>query len=69
MGDTSKAVEMGYALVTVSELREYSVTPHDNKDNLGVLFSDYINMFLKLKQESNGYPSWEQSEEVTEKYT
>jgi hypothetical protein len=26
-------------------------------------FADYVNMFLKLKQEPSGYPSWVQSEE------
>jgi len=25
-------------------------------------FAEYVNMFLKLKQESYGYPSWVQSE-------
>jgi len=68
VGEISKAVEMSYTLLTVSELWEYSVTQHDKRDNSGELFSDYINMFLKLKQESNGYPSWEQSEDVKEKY-
>jgi hypothetical protein len=31
-------------------------------------FAEYINMFLKLKQESYGYPSWVQSEADKDKY-
>jgi len=34
----------------------------------GGLFAEYLNMFLKLKQESSGYPSWVQSQENNDKY-
>jgi len=32
-------------------------------------FAEYVNMFLKLKQESSEYLSWVQSEEDKDKYT
>jgi len=32
----------------------------DRGTNSGGLFAEYVNMFLKLKQESSGYPSWVQ---------
>jgi hypothetical protein len=32
------------------------------------LFAEYVNMFLKLKQESSGYPSWVQCEEQKDEY-
>jgi len=38
------------------------------KINSGGLFAEYVNMFLKQKQESSGYPSWVQSEDDKEKY-
>ena len=31
-------------------------------------FLEYVNMFLKLKQKSSGYPSWVQSDEDRDIY-
>ena len=59
---------MGYGLVDVYEFWEYEVTCFDKDTNSGGLFADYVNMFLKLKPESSGYPSWVQSEENKDKY-
>jgi hypothetical protein len=36
--------------------------------NSGGLFAEYVNMFLKLKHESSGYPSLVQSEEDKDRY-
>jgi len=44
------------------------VTCFDKDGNTGRLFTDYVYMFLKLKQESSDYPSWDQSEEDKDKY-
>jgi len=55
--EVRKFVEMGYRLEDVYEFWEYEVTGFD-KDNSGGIFAEYVNMFLKLKQESSGYPSW-----------
>jgi len=52
------AVEMGYGIVDVYEFWEYEATCFDTDTNTGVLFAEYVNMFLKLKQESSGCPSW-----------
>ena len=40
----------------------------DKFSNSGGLFAEYINMFLKLKQESSGYTSWVQSEADKDRY-
>jgi len=56
---------MGYGLVY--EFWEYEVTCFDKDTNSG-LFAEYVNMFLKLKQESFGYPSWVQNEENKDTY-
>jgi hypothetical protein len=40
----------------------------DKDSNSGDLFSEYVNMFLKLKQKSSGYPSWVQSEDDKVRY-
>jgi hypothetical protein len=54
--------------VDVLEFWEYDVTCLDKDSNSGGLFSEYVNMFLKLKQESSGYPFWVQSEEDKDRY-
>ena len=66
--EVRKAIEMGYGLVDVLEFWEYEVTCFDRGTNSGGLFAEYVNMFLKLKQESSGYPSWVQSEADKDKY-
>ena len=39
------------------EVYEYRVTEYDPQAGTGVLFVQYIDNFLKLKAEANGYPS------------
>jgi len=52
----------------VFEFWEYSITCFDKDTNVGGLFAEYVNMFLKLKQESSGFPSWVQSEDDKDRY-
>jgi len=40
----------------------------DKVNNSGGLFVEYVNVFLKLKQGSSGYPSWVYSEDDKDKY-
>jgi len=63
-----KAVEMGYSVMDVFEVWEYEVTCFDKDTKTEGLFAEYVNMFLKLKQESSGYPSWVQSEDDKGRY-
>ena len=44
------------------------MTCFDRDSNSGGLFAEYVNLFLKLKRESCGYPSWVQSEDDNDKY-
>jgi len=46
-----KAVEMGYVIRKIHEVW------HFKKRQKG-LFADYVNTWLKIKQESAGYPAW-----------
>ena len=66
--EVRKAAEMGYSVMDVFEFWEYEVTCFDKDTNTGGLFAEYVNMFLKLKQESSGYPSWVQSEDVKDRH-
>jgi hypothetical protein len=60
--EVRKAVEFGYVVKDVFEFWENNVTCFDKGSNSGGVFAEYVDMFLKLKQESSGYPSWVQSE-------
>jgi hypothetical protein len=65
--EVRKAVEMGYG-VDALEFWKYNLMCLDRDSNSGGPFSEYVNMFLKLKQESSGYPSWVQSEDDKYRY-
>jgi hypothetical protein len=57
---------MGYSVKEVYEFWEYKVTRLNNGE--GGLFAGYVDMFLKLKQEASGYPSWVKCEDDEDKY-
>ena len=48
--EVNKAIEFGYRIVEIYEIYHYS---RQEK-----FFSDYVNCFLKIKQEASGYPSY-----------
>ena len=52
------AVEKAYRLIELFEFYEYEVKQYDSASGRGGLFVEYINIFLKLKAEASGYPSW-----------
>jgi len=51
--EIQKAVAMGYTLIKIHEV--YHFPPRQRRRGL---FADYVNTWLKIKQESAGYPSW-----------
>ena len=53
--EVRKDVDMGKGLVDFLEFREYEVTFFEKDTNPGGLFAEYVNMFLKLQQESSGH--------------
>lgn len=64
MNEVRKAVEKGYVIQERYELWEYEMATFEK----GGLFKDFINKFLKTKQESSGYPSWCGTDEEKERY-
>jgi len=52
----------------ILEIYEYQVTCYDPKTGNGGLFADYVDTFLKLKQEASGYPSWVRTEDDKVRY-
>lgn len=64
MDEIRVALENGYRLVERYELWEYEVSTFET----GGLFAEFINSFLKIKQEASGYPEWCLSEEDKMRY-
>ena len=53
------AIQKGYTLLEVYEVHHWPETSrYGPKTNTGGLFTEYVNTFLKLKQEASGWPEW-----------
>ena len=61
-----KAVEKGYTFVKIHEVWHFPPPPPEQRRT--GLFADYVNTWLKLKQESAGWPSWCQTVEQKREY-
>lgn len=55
--ELQKAIEKGYRLQEVYEVWSYRGTKYDKNRKQGGLFAEYINRFLKIKQEASGFPA------------
>ena len=61
--ELKKALEKGYVVQRIYEVWHFDETEqYDPKTKTGGLFTDYVNTFLKMKQEASGWPEWCQSE-------
>ena len=64
-----KAVEKGNRILKIHEVYHWETTSQYNKaTGTGGLFTEYINAFLKLKQQASGWPTWCESEEDKQRY-
>ncbi|GLV33234.1 hypothetical protein CBL_08402 [Carabus blaptoides fortunei] len=52
-----RAVQSGCRVLEVFEVWCYDISVYDTKNRTRGLFFEYINAFLKMKQEATGYPS------------
>ena len=63
------AINMGYTIIQIHEVLHWKETEMYNPvTKEGGLFTQYINTFLKLKQESSGYPQDIKSEQEKQEY-
>ena len=65
---SSIGYSIGLKVLEIFELYEYSLTQYDLRLCEGSVFADYINTFLKLKDEARGYPDRVRSPEDEERY-
>ena len=45
-----------------------SISKYDEQSKSGGVFTEYVNTFLKIKQESSGMPSWCTTDDLKQKY-
>ena len=53
-----KAVQLGYEILEMHVIWQYELTRYDKTTGRGGLFAEYVNCFLKIKQEASGWPAW-----------
>ena len=64
-----EAIKMGYRVVKIFEIWNFTEKAKYNPiTKTGGLFTDYVNTFLRIKQEASGYPRWVKNEQDKEKY-
>ena len=68
MDEVRLSVRMGYRILEIHEVYEYSITQYDKASDEGGLFVGYIDTFLKLKAEASAFPSWVPSPSDEDKY-
>ena len=59
--EVMKAIEKGYVVLNLHEVWHWEETTDE-------LFKDYVDTFLKLKQEASGYPPWCVTDEQKQQY-
>ncbi|XP_033114874.1 uncharacterized protein LOC117115269 [Anneissia japonica] len=67
--EVKKATEVGYKITRVDVVWHFpEKSVYDPQNPSSGLFTEYINTFLKLKQEASGWPEWCATENDKEKY-
>ena len=67
--EVKKAVQFGYKVERMYEVWHFrDISQYDRETMTGGLFTEYVNTFLKLKQEASGWPDWCKTEEDKRKY-
>ncbi|XP_052817114.1 uncharacterized protein LOC128243395 [Mya arenaria] len=63
------AMSQGYKIVEIYEVWHFKdISQYDPDSKCGGIFTEYVNTFLKLKQEASGWPEWCQAEEDEQRY-
>ena len=64
-----EALKIGYRILKIFEIWNYPKQEcYDSVNRTGGLFTEYVNTFLKIKQEASGFPAWVKTEEDKNKY-
>ena len=67
--EVKKAIEKGYKVIKLYEVWHFNnISQYDPQTQSGGIFTEYVNTFLKIKQEASGWPSWCVTEKQKHKY-
>jgi hypothetical protein len=67
--EVKKAMTVGYRILAIYEIYHYpETTQYDPATGRGGLFKEYVQAFLKLKQEASGYPAGCDTDDAKEAY-
>lgn len=67
--ELEKAVEEGYRILKTYEVFHFEESSHyDHITGTGGLFAEYVNTFLKIKQDAAGWPEGCETEEQKREY-
>ncbi|XP_053389260.1 uncharacterized protein LOC128552256 [Mercenaria mercenaria] len=67
--ELKKVVDTGYRVESILEVWNFKgVSQYNPETKQGGLFTEYVNTFLKLKQEASGWPKWWKTEEDKQSY-
>ena len=63
------AIKKGYTLLSIYEVCNFTdISQYDPVSKSGGIFTNYVNTFLKVKQEASGWPDWCKSQEDKQQY-
>lgn len=64
-----KGLEKEYNIQKIYEVWHFDeISQYDPISKCGGVFTEYVNTFLKMKQEANGWPAWCISDDDKRKY-
>lgn len=67
--EIKKAVQKGYDVKEIYEVWHFDeISQYDPVNKEGGIFTEYVNTFLKIKQEASGWPKWCKTEDDRKKY-
>ncbi len=57
--ELQKALDLNYQLMSIQEVYHYPESvQYDKSEGQNGIFSEFIDFFLRLKQEASDYPTW-----------
>jgi hypothetical protein len=67
--EVKMALSQGYRLLKIYEVWHFNeIAQYDPRTKTGGLFTEYVNTFLKVKQEASGWPDWCENEKDKQLY-
>ncbi|XP_052795197.1 uncharacterized protein LOC128228116 [Mya arenaria] len=63
------ALSQGYKIMEIYEVWHFpKISQYDQNSKCGGIFTEYVNTFLKVKQEASGWPEWCKTEDDKQSY-